>query len=139
VHTFLRPALSLTAALALTVAVPVVGAASATASPRVAAVPATDGSPDTGVVYVKRYGAGNCAANSKTVYGTLNGSDGRDVNALIGLDMFNGANKKINGYGCVGVPGYGVTVPAPGWTRPPLMPRPPSPPGPRRCPPTSRT
>jgi hypothetical protein len=57
-----------------------------------------------------------CATTTKTLSGTLGGTDGRYVNALIGFDIVDYAGNHIDGragsknYGCGGFHGYGTFI-----------------------------
>ncbi|MCA1824853.1 MAG: hypothetical protein ABR520_08660 [Mycobacteriales bacterium] len=51
-----------------------------------------------------------CAGTTKSVSGTVAGTDGRYVNIFIGFDIYNSANQQIGLDGCVRTAGgYGVT------------------------------
>jgi hypothetical protein len=61
-------------------------------------------------VYVIRHGSVPCADLSKTVSGTLIGMDHRFANAMIQMDIQDALGRVIDGNGCVGSAGYGVSV-----------------------------
>jgi hypothetical protein len=71
---------------------------------------ADDGSPLDGVVYVARTGTGACQPLNRTLTGTVSGTDGRQVDAFLGLDLLDGRNHPVDGHGCASRPGYGMTV-----------------------------
>ncbi|HVU74042.1 MAG TPA: hypothetical protein VHE83_13850 [Mycobacteriales bacterium] len=75
-------------------------------------VPAGQAAPRDGAseVYVIRNGGTPCAALSKTLHGSIIGMDHRLVNAMISMDIQDATGRVIDGNGCVGSSGYGLSV-----------------------------
>jgi hypothetical protein len=61
-------------------------------------------------MYVVRHGDVSCAPLSKTVTGTLLGMDRRYADAMIDMDIQDAYGRTIDGNGCVGSSGYGLSV-----------------------------